>query len=323
MYGKGLLLDHLGILVTTYCNLKCRDCADLIPRRTRRHYELGQLISDVSIVLENVDYINEILVIGGEALLYPQLPEVLDFCKRQQKIGRLVITTNGLSIPDERLLESFRKNEVLIRVSGYPEYVAPNRKKALQKYRDSGLDVEDLENMRWYDIGDLKKRNRTEETLKDVFRTCVMKDCVTLSQEGKIFYCSRQMVADETTFYPDPLEHEFVNVRAEKDLRKKLRAFYSLPYITTCDYCDGISCETRQTVPTAAQILKKETFLEFLSLYFAFENGGSSDLEKVTAAMPLLQLINDNIHGLYGSQPAMKILEMFNEPKRLTTSWNE
>lgn len=320
--GNELILEHLGILVTTSCNLNCRNCADLIPRRASHHYELKHIISDMSIVLENVDYIKEILVIGGETLLYPRLPEILDFCKSQEKIGKIIITTNGAFVPDEKLLNRFRENEVLIRVSGYPEYVTPDRKKVLQKYRDSSLEVEDLETMQWYDIGDFKKRYRTEKQLKNVFCTCIMKNCVTLSQEGKIFFCSRQLAAAETMFYPSPLVHEFVDVRTENNLREKLREFYSLPYITTCDYCDGISCETKRTVSAAVQILKKETFLEFLSLYFEFKDSKFSDQEKVTAVMRLLQLINDSIHELYEFQSAMKIVEMSNAPEKLIDNWN-
>ncbi len=70
---KELILEHLGILVTTYCNLNCRDCADLIPKRIHRHYELDKIKSDLYIVLANVDYIKEILVIGGETLVYLSL----------------------------------------------------------------------------------------------------------------------------------------------------------------------------------------------------------------------------------------------------------
>lgn len=323
MNDKKMIMEHLGILVTTYCNLNCRDCADLIPKREQRHYELDHIISDMTILLENVDYIKEVLVIGGETLLYPQLSEVLDFCRSQQKIGKLIITTNGVVIPDEKLLDSFQKNEVIIRISGYSEYIVTNRKKVLQKYRDRGLAIEDLENMQWYDVGDPEKRYRTEEKLKSVFSTCIMRNCVTLNPDGKIFFCSRQMAADEKIFYPKPLESEFVNVRTEKNLRRKLSEFYSLPYITTCDYCDGISCETRSTVPAAVQILKKETFLELLFLYFQIIDHESSDSEKAASAVQILQIINDNIYKLYGFRSVTKIIELSNEPKELAVNWNE
>lgn len=322
MFDKELILEHLGILVTTYCNLNCRDCADLIPKRAHRHYELDNMKSDLSIVLENVDYIKEILVIGGETLVYPWLLDVLDFCRSQKKVGKLIITTNGVMIPGEELLENFRKNEVAIRVSGYPEYVVPNRKKALETYRSSGLEIEDLENMVWYDVGRVKKRHRTEEGLKRVFSTCAMKSCVALNQDGKIFFCSRQMAADEKILYPEPLENEFVNVRTEKDVRKKLEEFYRLPYVTTCDYCDGISCETKKVVPTAAQILKKGVFLELLSLYFEFTTQQRTGQEKITAVTQLLQCISNNIDKLHGFQSVMEIFQIAQKPERLIAEWD-
>lgn len=319
---KELILEHLGILVTTYCNLNCRDCADLIPKREHRHYEPDNIKSDLSIVLANVDYIEEVLVIGGETLVYPWLPEVLDFCEAQKKIGKLIITTNGSIIPDDNLLENFKKNNVLIRISGYPEYIVPNREETLQKYKSGGLEIEDLENMQWCDIGDFKHRHRTEEEIKNVFRTCAMKNCVCINPDGKIFFCSRQMTADETTLYPSPLENEFVNIRTEKDIRKKLQEFYELPYITTCDYCDGISCATEKAVPAALQILKKDSFLDFLSLYSELATHEYSDLEKAAVATRLLQNINDHIHQLHGFESVMRIIELSGDSSHLSGNWN-
>ena len=320
MSDKSLILEHLGILVTTYCNLNCRNCADLIPKRAHRHYELDDIKSDLSIVLKNVDYIKEVLVIGGETLVYPQLSEILDFCSSQQKIGKLIITTNGVITPDMKLMDNFIKNKVIIRISGYPQHVVPNRERTVLSYKNSGLEIENLENMQWYDIGNFKHRHRTEDELKNVFHTCIMKNCVTLSN-GKIFFCSRQMAAHETTFYPDPLENEYIDVRTEEDICKKLQEFYKLPYISTCDYCDGISCETKTAVPTAQQMLKKKTFLDLLSLYFEFITQCHSDSEKITAFMQLIQSIKNNIQELYEFEATAKIIEFSEDIKHLTTHW--
>ena len=321
MSDKPLILEHLGILVTTYCNLNCRNCADLIPKRAHRHYKLDDIISDLSAVLSKVDYIKEVLVIGGETLIYPQLSEVLDFCRSQRKIGKLIITTNGVITPDIKLIENFRKNNVIIRLSGYPQHVVPDRERTLRNYQNSDLEIEDLENMQWYDIGDFEHRHRTEDELKNVFRTCIMRNCVTLS-DGKIFFCSRQMAAYETTFYPDPLENEYIDVRAEEDICKKLQEFYRLPYISTCDYCDGISCETKRAVPTAQQILKKKTFLDLLSLYFEFTQC-HSDSEKMTAFMQLIQSLKNDIQELYEFEATTRIIKFSEDLKHLTIYWNE
>ena len=123
-----MVIPHLGILVTTYCNLNCRNCADLIPKRCSVHYPLQDVIEDLTRILENVSAIEEVLVIGGETLLYPWLEEVIDFCGKQEKIRKLIITTNGTIQPKETVLQCLQKNRVCMRVSGYPENVAQTEK---------------------------------------------------------------------------------------------------------------------------------------------------------------------------------------------------
>lgn len=62
-----IVMAHLGILVTTYCNLKCRNCADLIPKRERVHYEIEAIKKDVLKLLYHEElkeaYFNKIVSI--------------------------------------------------------------------------------------------------------------------------------------------------------------------------------------------------------------------------------------------------------------------
>lgn len=170
-------------------------------------------------------------------------------------------------------------------------------------------------------MGSFDQRHRTEAELTKIFQTCIMRDCVTLSN-GMIFFCSRQTAAFETDFYPTPLEKEFVNVRAGDDICKKLEEFYKLPYISTCDYCDGISCATQKTVPTAQQILDKRTFLNLLSLYSEFTTQDYSDIGKITAVTQLMQSIMNNIQELYGFESIVKIIEISKDTHHLADNWN-
>lgn len=106
---EALNLPHLGILLTTYCNLNCRGCADLIPKRENVHYDKEQLKSDLFQVVNVVGYIEEILLIGGETFMYPGLEDVIEFCRELNKIGRIIITTNGTFQPKETLLNCIKK----------------------------------------------------------------------------------------------------------------------------------------------------------------------------------------------------------------------
>lgn len=301
-------IPHLGILVTTFCNLNCRNCADLIPKRRNCHCEIETVKDDIKKVLEVVDYIDEVLVIGGETLLYPQLVEMLDFCKQQDKMGKLIITTNGSIKPDEKLLNCLERDEVCVRISGYPDYAVRNRKEVVDCYRKHRIEIEDLENMKWYSMGDTLRRGRSKEELKKVFGTCIMKDCVTLDTEGRIVYCSRQLSACETDIYPRPDKHEYVNVRNNKNLLEDLKRFYSLEYISTCDYCDGISCATTKYIPTAVQILDKKVFLELLGLYCEWKDCGEK-IDRSFAAM--MKMLYEQAECLYDVEQYAVLLYAF------------
>lgn len=243
----------------------------MIPKRKKCHYELDDIICDMNIILDKVDEIGEVLIIGGECFMYPQLNEVIAFCRGKEKIGRIIITTNGTIIPNEKMLNVIKENNVMVRISGYPDNIAPNRNELIRTLGNMQIAVHDLHNMQWLTMGNKGKRYLTEEELAKVFSSCVMKDCVTLSK-GIITYCSRQLSAYEQFHYPKPEIREYVCVRDNPHLKEDLNAFYSLPYISTCDYCDGLSCKTKEYVPTAIQILNKQIFLGFVQCYYQLLN---------------------------------------------------
>lgn len=288
-------MPHLGILVTTYCNLNCRNCADLIPQREKMHYEIEKIKYDVRRVLSVVEEVEEVLIIGGETFLYPHLDELIRFCGEQEKIKKILITTNGRIMPKENVLAEIKNKNVKIRISGYPEFVVENRKLNVEIYKERGIEVEDLENMTWLYMGDSSCRKRTKEQLKNVFESCIMRNCVTLNKEGKLFFCSRQMCAYESENYPEPVISEYVDVRNEDCLLDSLVDFYNLEYISTCDYCDGISCATKKTLPAAIQIMKKEAYLNLLGLYSEWKNNSIIN-ENL---LEIIKVLNDNQEYFY------------------------
>lgn len=295
-------MKHLGILVTTYCNLNCRDCADLIPRRERRIYEYNNLVSDLAKVLEAVDYIEEVLIIGGEVLTYSDLQKVIEYCGNSSKIGDIHLTTNGVMMPTDDLLDTIKKYNVLVRVSGYGRDVAPKRNEIISRLHALNIRVHDLENMTWASMGNFDKRNLTVEELKEVFSSCAMKDCVSMTSEGNIYFCSRQMSAAELELYPDPFETEYVSVRNNNLLREDIMKMQELQYISTCDYCDGLSCRTKKYVPTAVQILEKRYFLYLISCHEVLEqyitDGNQEEAIKVVSEV--INVISTNVQAMVG-----------------------
>ena len=206
-------LPHCGFLLTTACNLNCRNCADLVPYKPLATYDKKNVVHDLEKLLKVVDKIGQVLLIGGETLLYPDLKYLLEYCLNKPQIGKVIITTNGTIMPDESLYKLLQNKKALLRLSGYPESVAPNRSKIVAELQRRNINCENLEGMQWSYMGDNRKRNHTLSELQEVFKKCGMRTCVCLSADGRMFFCSRQHSAFYTPDYPNPFSYETVDVR--------------------------------------------------------------------------------------------------------------
>lgn len=319
-----ITLEHLGILVTTACNLNCRACADLIPKRERKIYKFEDVKRDLDKVLLYVDSIEQVLIVGGEPLLYPDLVRIIDYCGAQKKIKNLHIVTNGAIPIKEEVAICLKKNSVFMNVSAYPKYVVPNRMDFIETCKQIGLQVCDFSGQVWHDIGNADYRNRSNAELEMVFRTCEMKKCIMMTSEGKIFWCSRQASAYELACYPNPEANEYVDVRGAENLEDDIQNFLQQKYISTCNYCDGISCIKTPAVCAGIQMLKKENFLELLILQEQMRRVLDID-DKILVANRLVEFIAENdicLWDVEGVKEVVVALQIMIEEKS-NNAWNE
>lgn len=70
------------------------------------------------------------------------------------------MTTNGTIYPEEEIWALLCNYKITIRVSGYNNNVAPKRKKLIDRLHKEKINTEDLEGMKWYDVGDCKKKEQ-------------------------------------------------------------------------------------------------------------------------------------------------------------------
>lgn len=303
---KYLIMEHIGIRVTTYCNLNCKDCADLVPYQKSCHYDYNLLIEDISKVLSAVDFIQEILLGGGEIFLYPHMDAVLKYCIGQNKLGKVIIVTNGTMMPSETTLELLKNDKVTVRVSGYGEDIVPKRAALIQLLEKENIHVHNLEGMIWKNVGNMECRNRTRKEMEEIWDKCSMNVCETLTSRGRIYYCSRAIAADELDCCPAPGENEYIDVRNTpvEELGDKLEKFYELEYISTCNYCDGITDQS-PIVPTAAQMVRKDLVME---LYIQ-ERKLMRENNDREILLSWLEIVNQNYKHLIYESEFKEVLE--------------
>ncbi len=306
---KNQIIPHMGVLLTTACNLNCKDCADLMSYRPNAYYPSKLAIEDLQKILDSVDKIAEVLLIGGEIMLYRELPEVLSFCLNNEKIDRVTITTNGTLMPSDKILRLMESPKAVMRISGYDRNVAPNRPRIIETIKEHGILLEDLEGMFWGDMGDNSHRHRTKKEMEFMFENCCMADCIGIGQDGKVFFCSRHMTAYETEMYPTPPEYEYVDVRnsTPEMLRKRWPEFYSLKTIGTCEFCDGlVMSKLNKVMKPAVQKIGKEAFLTLISIS---ESNEQDWIKKTEEFQQCLEVINNNLEVLVPFESTNKVID--------------
>jgi hypothetical protein len=116
-------LGFIDFPVTTRCSLNCKDCMQYIPYRPQTDVPFSYLKKQLSSLFNHVSFVGEISIIGGEPFLHENLAELIGYIHENysERIGSLVITTNGTIVPEKSVIEQCRKAGVFISVSDYSD----------------------------------------------------------------------------------------------------------------------------------------------------------------------------------------------------------
>lgn len=257
--NKMLSIKNIDLVVTQYCNLKCKDCGSLIPcYKHPQHFSSEQVILAFDKFLNYVDYIKELRVLGGETFLYPELTEITDYYSQNPKIKRVIIYTNGVMNPSENIMKQFQDKSVLIRISNYGE-LSKNINKVVEMCKLYGIEYEILDSMIWRDMGGVGRRNYSKEQAINIFEKCENAKCPSFCN-GKLYICPRAAHGEQLGFYKNADDEviDFAESKLNDDkLKEKLEEFlYGRNHFEACYYCNGNN-RWENPIPAAVQITKE------------------------------------------------------------------
>ncbi|SHO48785.1 radical SAM protein [Anaerocolumna xylanovorans] len=255
--GEGRLnINHIDYVVCESCSLKCRDCSNLM--QYYKHPEIVDIDKyepAFARFLSVMDYISEIYILGGEPFLNKEIYKIMDRYHDHPKIGGITIFTNGTIIPDVLTIQSMRKSNVLVQISDYGLKQQKLRELG-QVLLDNGVRyvVKKYEN--WTNLGGIKKRMYSAETLQKNYELCFWKKNYTMLR-GKIHNCPRSAHGQNLCAFEAHGE-EYVDFNdgtvSHEDLRiQMLKLIECKKYLTACEYCDGGDWN-RESIPAAIQM---------------------------------------------------------------------
>lgn len=120
-------IKFISVDITNKCTLNCKNCCALMPYQqntSRKNMDIDKTMRSLEKVVDCVDFIPELSIIGGEPFLNSDLKKLLTNLnqdKYKRKIGNFLISTNGTIVPDLETMNAIRnlKNHIHIYISTY------------------------------------------------------------------------------------------------------------------------------------------------------------------------------------------------------------
>jgi len=253
---KQLNIPQVEFVLTSRCSLKCKNCANYIPS-VSHHYtmDLQEFKENVSALAEAVNEVQTTLLLGGEPLLYENLPEAVEFIAKNEKFKVIYVITNGTITFKKNLLDIIHKyrHKVRVHISNYSAnkelYNRLKIEKIKEQLKEYAIECHIFDNLEWSFISPPRDYGRSRESNKDYFLKC-LPHCVQIANR-QMHVCPKS-----TTFSLNEVvkfeDGEFVNLNPQisaKNLRKELIRFFSRDCFSACALCNRLDDDKKRCTP--------------------------------------------------------------------------
>lgn len=257
-------LYMVDVAVTTSCTLRCRNCNMFILHHKKPiMYTFDELIQNIELLLNRIDYVISLAFLGGEAFLNPCLEDVLLYLGKnwKHKIGSIAVATNGLIIPNQRLLECLKREKVIIAISDYTPAIGDKSiVKALREILDrEGITYSVLYNREWCCTGFPEEPWDVSE--KDVQQHMLQCNGWRGLNDGKYFFCNIAWSIDKTGLFRlspgDYIDLEKLpagNIETKKTILDFSLGNLPNGYMSFCKVCGGCGPDNQNFVLAGEQM---------------------------------------------------------------------
>jgi len=250
-WHRRVVLSRVSVTLTTRCTLRCDKCIGHIPDlKIRRDVPIADLIHDMQALFACVDYIYTVILSGAEALLHPDLHELIRVCAASKKAGSICVLTNGTLIPDARTLAALRETKAIVKISNYGPAVQPNVEKLKDVLKENGIHYLHESGTSWRDVGAFGQLKGG--SAKRRFSVCVQQLCL-VTYYGKLHLCGESALVMEEGVIPY-CQGDYIDLRAitPDEFRLQWRKLLKKRVIAACSYCLGNTYQSPK-IPVAVQ----------------------------------------------------------------------
>lgn len=237
-----VVLKQFELILTNRCTLRCKKCAAGIQYFSKpRDLELDRIIKDYNRAIEIIDWVDRIVLIGGEPFLFSGLNLVIEAMMANtltlEKTSGVTIITNGTIVPNQELLKTISKNKISVWISNYKNK-SPKVGELIEQLRKEKIEFAIMNVDRWSDVIQLVQRDTIQD--KQILLDRRKTDCVTRCRtvaNGRFYLCSLLKSMDFMNFTPYD-KTNYVDIYGD-DAKERIIEMLNIdnPLPNNCSFC--------------------------------------------------------------------------------------
>ena len=240
-----LFLRSVDLMITERCSLKCRDCSNLMQYYSNpQNLSLEQITEDFDQLVNIVDHIFEIRLIGGEPFMNKEIYKVLEHIIPHPKVSRIAIYTNAMVPIRAEHVGLLRNEKIVFSITNYGA-LARNSPKIIAEIDALGIAYRESPPINWTDSGTILQERVEPSEAQKLFEKCCGKNLLTVS-DNRLYRCPFAANSERLmTFSPE--DSSGIGLTRDKAEIKKYVS--ESKFITACTYCRGRSFDAPEIIP--------------------------------------------------------------------------
>lgn len=231
--------EHCEINVAEHCNLACKSCSHQSPLMRKRFADAGRVYDDLK-ALAPVYHVRRVSLLGGEPLLHPDLPSIIDAARRSGVGDCIGLVTNGVLLP--RMPEECWAALDEVRVSVYPGFeLEPEEQaacRALARKHDVRLDFHAVDT---FFEAYAARGTQDRRLVQRIYDTCTIAHewrC-HLVTDGHFYKCPHAYFLAKTLARPEA-HGDGLPISTDASFQKRLLEYLRSPTpLRACTHCLG------------------------------------------------------------------------------------